>query len=159
MNAANKIKPVRFSAGHILFRENDQSFHFYIIQEGEVEIFKTSDDGSKVPLAVVTQGASIGEFAMIDRLPRSATAVALTEVSAVEVSEAAYRQLLEDLPDWAVSVMKALVERIRHTNEIIRRAHTVDKNIKREIASVEYDSEKSGVRKDPLDDTENPDLI
>jgi CRP/FNR family cyclic AMP-dependent transcriptional regulator len=146
MNAADKIRPVQFPPGHVLFRENEQSFHFYIIQEGQVEIFKNNTDGSKVPLAVVTHGASIGEFAMIDRLPRSATAIALTNVEAVEVSEDAYRQLLADLPDWAVSVMKALVERLRHTNEIIRRAHSVDKSVKREIESVEYDSEKSGVR-------------
>jgi hypothetical protein len=42
-------------------------------------------------------------------------------------------------------VMKALVERLRHTNEIVRRGNIVDPNIKAEIEAVEYDPDASTV--------------
>jgi CRP/FNR family transcriptional regulator, cyclic AMP receptor protein len=137
----DQIEVVEFERGDNLFRENENSFHFYIIQEGNVEVYKRGDNGAKVPLAVVGPGCSIGEFAMIDRLPRSATADALSHVVAVKVSEAAYEKLLKDLPDWAVAVMKALVERLRQTNELIRASGITDENLKKKIETVEYDSE------------------
>lgn len=118
--AGNQIEQVQFQAGDILFQEDENTFHFFIIQEGEVEVFKRSPGGGELKLAKVSAGTSLGEFAMIDRKPRSASARALTDIVAARVSPEAYEQLLNELPDWAVSVMRALVERVRHTNEIVR---------------------------------------
>lgn len=159
-----QIEDVVFKPGDILFHENEQSFHFFIIHDGKVEVFKTSPEGQKLPLAMVAEGTSIGEFAMIDRLPRSATARAITEVRASRVSDIAYQKLLSELPDWAVSVMSALVERLRQTNEIIRRHNIVAKEVKREIDAIEYDPDASTlVGTNPFLKTEeeddNPDLV
>jgi CRP/FNR family cyclic AMP-dependent transcriptional regulator len=115
-----QIEQVRFKAGELLFREDEQSFHFFIIQEGEVEVFKRSAGGEELRLATVSAGTSLGEFAMLDRKPRSASARALTDILAARVSPDAYEHLLNELPDWAVAVMRSLVERVRHTNDIVR---------------------------------------
>ena len=147
-----EIRDILFEPGEILFEENEHSFHFFVIQQGQVEVYKTGPDGQKIPLAVVGEGTSIGEFAMIDRNPRSATAKALTMVVAAKVSDQDYKQLLNELPDWAVAVMRALVERLRQTNEIIRRAGIVDKRLVREIEAVEFDPDASTI----MDET--PDL-
>lgn len=155
--APGLLKPVVFQPGAILFREGDRSFHFYIVQEGQVRIFREAPEGGEVDLAVVSEGASIGEFAMIDHQPRSASAQALTEVKAVEVSEEAYLDLLSELPDWAVSVMKALVERLRNANDLIRKAQSVDPELKNQIVSAEYDSDTK-VSTLLLDDDDTPDL-
>lgn len=141
--AEGQIEQVAFQAGETLFLENETSYHFFIIQSGQVEVFKMGAGGIKIPLAVVGEGTSIGEFAMIDRLPRSATARALTNVIAAKVSDQAYQQLLTDLPDWAVAVMRALVERLRQTNEIIRRSGIISKEVKKEIEAVEFDPDAS----------------
>lgn len=117
---SEQIEQVQFRAGDILFQEDETSFHFFIIQEGEVEIFKRGPGGEELQLAKVTAGNSLGEFAMLDRKPRSASARAITDIVAARVSPEAYDQLLSELPDWAVSVMRALVERVRHTNDIVR---------------------------------------
>lgn len=120
MGGNQQIEQVHFKAGDILFHEDENTFHFFIIQEGEVEVFKRTPGGEELKLATVTSGTSLGEFAMIDRKPRSASARALTDIVAARVSPEAYEHLLNELPDWAVSVMRALVERVRHTNEIVR---------------------------------------
>ncbi|MDZ4082895.1 MAG: cyclic nucleotide-binding domain-containing protein [Bdellovibrionales bacterium] len=117
---SEQIEQVQFRAGDILFQGDETSFHFFIIQEGEVEIFKRGPGGEELQLAKVSAGNSLGEFAMLDRKPRSASARAITDIVAARVSPEAYEQLLSELPDWAVSVMRALVERVRHTNDIVR---------------------------------------
>jgi CRP-like cAMP-binding protein len=139
MDQQTSIKIVTFSPGSFLFFENEHSYHFYVIQKGQVEIFKTGPNGQKVLLATVGEGTSIGEFAMLDRQPRSATAQCLTEVQVALVSEDAYQKLIDDLPSWAFSVMKTLVERLRMANEIIRRSQSLDTSVRDELQSVEYD--------------------
>lgn len=155
----NQLKQVTFKAGDVLFHENDESFHFYIIQYGVIEIYKTTAEGKKIVLAEASDGTAIGEFAMIDRRPRSASAVCKTEVGAVEVSEEAYRLLLEELPDWAVAVMRGLVERLRNAHEIIHRIEGIDQKTTQEIDKAEFDPDKSTVTRTPFDDFDDtPDL-
>jgi CRP/FNR family cyclic AMP-dependent transcriptional regulator len=133
------LKEISFEPGDFLFNEGDSTFHFYIIQSGQVEVFRGDAKKNRIPLALVDGGQPIGEFAMIDRQPRSASAQALTKVQAVLVSEEAYQSLFQDLPTWAQSVMQALVERIRRANEVILSQSLVDEKLKTRIASAEFD--------------------
>lgn len=152
------IEIVAFGPGDYLFHENEKSFQFYIVQEGQVEIFKMSANGAKIPLALVGAGNSLGEFAMIDRNPRSASARALTEVRCARISEEAYQHLLQELPDWAIAVMKALVERLRHMNEVVRQAHIVDEKTLMDIEAIQFD-DTSTIREETPDlrpPTDNP---
>lgn len=158
MENQGQLKTVEFNSGEILFNEGEKTYHFFIVQDGEVEVFRTADDGKKIPLALVSSGASIGEFAMIDRLPRSATARARTPVKAVMVTEEAYLELLSELPTWATSMMETLVERLRHANEVIRKSKMVDEKLRNEIDSTEYDSEHSSVTEIDRQDDDLPDL-
>lgn len=127
-SADTSVETVYFAEGDLLFEENDESFHFFVIQEGEVEVYKNGPEG-KVVLATVGPGHSVGEFAMLDRKPRSASARALTALTAVKVSPEAYKILIDELPEWAVAVMKALVDRLRRTNEIVRNARNMNKGV------------------------------
>ena len=136
----SEISEVVFQSGDFLFHENDRSYHFYVIQEGQVEIYRMHQS-SKVTLAMVGPSNSIGEFAMIDRQPRSASAQAVTTVVATRVSEQAYQQLLEELPDWAMSIMKGLVERLRQTNEVVRRFQLSNPGLSNEVDALEFNSE------------------
>ena len=147
-----RIEQVSFKAGDILFHEGDLTYHFYVVQEGEIEIYKTASDGKKLVLGVVNSGASLGEFAMLDHMPRSATACALTDVSAAKVSEQAYEQLIDELPEWAVAVMRGMIDRLRATNDIIRRNGIVSGAVKQQIAAIEFDPNAP----DPLDDDDSP---
>lgn len=139
MTVASGLEEVNFRPGQFLFNEGETSFHFYIIQDGKVEVSKKGAKGEKIPLAVIEEGQSLGEFAMIDRQPRSASAQALTDVLAVKIPESAYEQMLKSLPEWANSVLQGLAMRMRQTNEIIKRHGIVDESIIRQIESVEFD--------------------
>lgn len=135
----NGIESVYFESGEILFQENEESYHFFVIQEGSVEVYKDGDDGVRLPLTVVSEGTALGEFAMINRAPRSATARAITPVRAAKISEQAYQELLNELPDWAMSVIKSLIDRLHKTNEVIRKGRIVSPDLLREIEATEFD--------------------
>ena len=82
---------------------------------------------------------------MINRAPRSATARAITPVRAAKISEAAYQELLNELPDWAMSVIKSLIDRLHKTNEIIRKGRIVSPDLRREIEATEFDPDSGTI--------------
>src|SRR5204862_5389879 len=67
------IKEVKLAPGETLFAEGDPGEEAYVIAEGEIEIVKISS-GRDVLLAVRTAGDVIGEAALLEMAPRSATA-------------------------------------------------------------------------------------
>ncbi|MGA8899220.1 Crp/Fnr family transcriptional regulator [Bradyrhizobium sp.] len=58
-----------------------------------------------------------GEMALIDSEPRSATAIAVTDVELVPVSERHFLFLVDQTPYFALKVMRVLAQRLRVTNK------------------------------------------
>ena len=115
------IQRESFPAGEIIFREGDQDQHFYIVEEGTVEI-ATVKDGNYVKIAEVGPGESFGEFAMLIRAPRTASARSLTDVQLVKVTEAGFEELMGQLPDWASSMLRSFAARLRAMNDRLKQS-------------------------------------
>ncbi len=130
----DSLEKVIFKPGEVLFHENEESYFFLIIQEGSVEVYKTDAGGIHIPLAVVGEGQALGEFAMVSKKSRSASARALTKTVAVKVSESAYQSLLGELPSWAIAIFEGLVERLRQADEIIKNYKIVDPALVQKIS-------------------------
>lgn len=113
------IKLVKFPAGETIFFEGERTYCFYIVKEGHVEIVKENELKETKTLAVLGDGQSFGEFAMINSHPRSATAIAKTDVVLVKISDGAYKAMLQEVPTWVQSLLDTLVERVKIANEII----------------------------------------
>jgi len=124
-----ELETVAFEPGEILFEENNRTYHFYIIQEGSVEIFKQGLDKDEIPLAIAHKGEAVGEFAVISNKPRSASARALTQVVAVKVAKEVYTELFQNLPEWAQSMLESLVFRLQKMDEILKKHGVVDKEL------------------------------
>jgi len=125
-----------FKPGDILFRENDQGPFFYIIQKGQVEVLKLRGK-TKVPLAILQPGQCVGEFAALDGKRRSATAIALTEVVAVRIGSDTLDAQIRRNPAWFRTITFSLVERLRQTNEILRRNCIVDEQLMTMISNIQ----------------------
>ena len=110
-----------------------------MIKEGRVEVFRDGGDGQRVVLAIVDEGQSLGEFAMIDKQPRSASARAISTVVAVKVSESSYAELLGELPTWAQAMLEGLVSRLRSANDIIRQHEAIDEMTKTNFELTEFE--------------------
>jgi CRP/FNR family cyclic AMP-dependent transcriptional regulator len=121
MDALQYLQLKKFKPGEVLFTEGEQTSFFYIIESGDVEVFVKPDGHQKVVLNVISSGGCLGEFAFITKKPRTASAQAITEVSAYEVSEEGYDKLVEELPDWAKGMLQSLVQRLADSTELIKK--------------------------------------
>jgi CRP/FNR family cyclic AMP-dependent transcriptional regulator len=104
--------PVReFKAGEVIFNQGDAAAEFFVIQSGKVEIRL----GNRL-LSTLGEHDIFGEMALIDPAPRSASAVAATDVKVVPVGEKQFLFLVSRTPHFALNVMRTLARRLRSTN-------------------------------------------
>src|SRR5258705_1470885 len=104
------IETRRVRAGGVIFREGEQADEFFVIKSGYVRI----QVGNRT-MADLTADNIFGEMALIDSEPRSATAVAITDVELVPISEKQFLFLVS--PYFALKVMRVLAQRLRVTNK------------------------------------------
>lgn len=116
----SSITKETFKAGEFIFFEGDIESHFYIIESGEVSIFMKDRYGKKIDLSKLCSGDTFGEFALISKNPRTASAQALTDVKVMKISEEGFQMMLNDLPIWAASMLKSFTQRLRQTNTTIK---------------------------------------
>jgi CRP/FNR family transcriptional regulator, cyclic AMP receptor protein len=108
----NNIHAQLFKAGSVIFREGDEARELFVIKSGQVRI----QIGNKT-ITELAPDSIFGEMALIDNEPRSATAVAVTDVELVPVSEKQFLFLVSQTPYFALKVMRVLAQRLRATNK------------------------------------------
>jgi len=104
-----------FQAGESIFLQGDAGDCLYIILEGYVRIYFLSADGREVTFRVYGSGSAFGEFAVLDGKPRSACAVALTDVPTMVIYRMDFMGLLERNIAVLLRVVDVLTERLRYT--------------------------------------------
>lgn len=106
-----------FRAGQVLFQGGDAGDGLYAIVSGEVRVAIEGADGADVTIAMLARGDVLGELSVLDRAPRSATAVAATAVSALHVTNGRFQDWLATHPRAAGPMLAELAKRLRHTDE------------------------------------------
>ncbi len=99
------------AAGQTLFKEGDSGELMYVLMAGTAEI---SVNGRVVEYAEA--GAIIGEMAMIDDGPRSATVVAKRDCKVLPVDRKRFNFLVQQTPNFAQHVMRVIADRLRRTD-------------------------------------------
>jgi CRP-like cAMP-binding protein len=99
-----------------LFHENDRSRELYIIQTGSVKVYRCVA-GKEIELAVLENGAVLGEMALIDGKPRSASARALEESKVIIIDSETFHKKMCGVPSWFLSIIKMTSNKIRLANK------------------------------------------
>jgi CRP-like cAMP-binding protein len=107
--------------GGFLFREGDLGTEMFILQEGQVEILKTVN-GIDEQLAVLEKGDFFGEMSLLEDLPRTASARAISDCKVIRINGATFDQMLRTKPEIAVRIMRKLSRRLRQTDQMLREA-------------------------------------
>ena len=118
----DEIQKIQLQRGELIFREGDIEAHFFIVESGKVQIFCLGKQGQKIDICQIDEGESFGEFALLDKAPRSASALALTECTVIKVSERGYQQLVDDIPVWASSMLSSFIKRIKNMNHLLKQS-------------------------------------
>jgi signal transduction histidine kinase len=114
---AGKCRSITYQEGQIVFREGDQGDRLFIVTAGEVEIWKHYFGEDAGLLIRYGPGRFFGEMALVDELPRSATAVAATDSELLYLHRDDFRDLVEEYPPLALSVMRSLSAIVRESND------------------------------------------
>jgi CRP/FNR family transcriptional regulator len=131
---ASVAVPRRFSPGHVIFREGDQSDTCYVVSSGHARALREHGDGRTIALARFGPGDIFGELAMFDDERRSATVEALDDLHALAILGHDMRRLLREHPEIAVKLVIALGRRLRAANE--RLARQSFQTVQSRVASV-----------------------
>ena len=100
-----------FKAGEIIFSEFEMGDNFYLIQKGRVQLVKLVGDIERT-LDILYPSEMFGEMAILENSPRSATAISLDEVTALEFNSQNFEILLLGNPQIALKLLKMFCKRI-----------------------------------------------
>lgn len=107
-----------FGRGENLFEVGDPGSSLHIITKGTVQVLQPGREAN-VPLARMNVGDFIGEMAILNDAPRSATARALDEVETLVLDKAAFRELIVTRPEVGLRLLEVMSTRIRAADEQI----------------------------------------
>ena len=97
-----------YAAGQVIFEKGQPGDVLYVVREGQVSIVL---NGAEIDSA--GPGGIIGEMALIDDQPRSATAIATTNCTLVPIDERRFTFLVQQTPHFALTVMRVMAARLR----------------------------------------------
>ncbi len=127
-----------FENGETIFRENETGTEMYLIISGVVEIRKATGPSSSKTLISLAKGDLFGEMAIIEKKPRSASAVAVEPTKLLRINENLYEKMIVSNPDFARKMNKVLSERIRRSNAIIQHVMSTNKQNQLWAGLMEY---------------------
>jgi len=116
---AQKVVHQSFAKDEALFHRGDWGDSLYIIDEGGVKIVREDERGGELALNHCGPGEIVGEMALFDQEPRSASVIATTATEVLELKQEAFFQLLHQRPDVAFSLIRSLSSRLRFASAYI----------------------------------------
>jgi serine phosphatase RsbU (regulator of sigma subunit) len=105
----DKMEEVRLSAGTVLFNTGDPGDGLYLIIEGKLRIVS-----GNVLLGTREPGEYVGELALLDDSPRSATVEAITDALLLKLYREDFHHVLTTLPEVVSTLLRLLVQKIRN---------------------------------------------
>ena len=104
--------------GTTIFSEGDVGTEMFVIQSGSVEIAKRMKDEMKT-LSVLEKGDFFGEMSILEDVPRTADAIARTDVELVRINQSTFDEMLRHNGEIAVRMLRKLSRRLRETTALL----------------------------------------
>ena len=118
--------PRALGPGETLFWQEDEADALYGVVSGLVRIWLHGPDGKELTLNLMEPGDFFGEIALLDGLPRSASATGISPSELVAIPRRDFLALLEREPRLARHLIELLCERLRGNTDRIRDAAFLD---------------------------------
>jgi CRP-like cAMP-binding protein len=120
---ANSCQERTFPAGAVLMRQGDTGAGLFVVTSGKVKITQAiNPDRLEEDLGTAGPGNVLGEMALLDDHPRSATVTALEDVTALILPIWDFRSTLRNDPEIAIKLLATLSQRLRNAESHARRA-------------------------------------
>jgi len=109
-----------YAAGDLIFAQGDLGTDMFIIQEGEVDIIKHINGESHL-LSHLERGDFFGEMALLESVPRTADALAKSDVKVLVINGSRFDDMLRKNPEIAVRIIRKYSKRLREANTLLER--------------------------------------
>ena len=110
-DVASRLRPVRFRAGEVIYRQGETGDRLYLLESGRVTLSARSEEGS-VSFGAIEAGSFFGERAPLTGHPRSTTAQAATDVDLWELGKADLEELMLRYPAIGINLSRAISQRL-----------------------------------------------
>jgi len=105
--------------GEVIFSEGEPGDSLYIVLSGKVKVGRRAADGRQNLIALMGPSDMVGELALFDPGPRTATATAVTDARMARLRKQALRPWLSNRPEIAEQLLRVLARRLRRTNDAL----------------------------------------
>ena len=127
---------IKLDPGDFLIKEKTNCEALFIVKEGQLEVYRTSANGEKVTLGMISSGEYVGETALFKGGLNTSNVVALTPVTCVRLTKASIDNQLKTVPGWLIALTRGLIERLHNANDIMRRNGIVDDTLSGKVKAV-----------------------
>ena len=108
-----------YRSGDAIFREGEPGDSLHMVIEGQVRIVVLSAVGEEVTVTYLGPGECVGDLALLDGRPRSASALASQATKTLVVTRGDFRRWLRERPQAAFALLETLSLRVRRTDEAL----------------------------------------
>lgn len=113
----------QFGHGEILEHEGEVGECFHLLLRGKVEIVARGPNGARLRIRDLTAPNVVGEIALLQGIPRTASVVAASDVEVAVVTKAGFSQMLKSKPEVAEEIARIVAPRLTETAERVRSMH------------------------------------
>jgi CRP-like cAMP-binding protein len=110
---ADKVTSHQMEKGELLFNRNDPGDSVYFVQLGWIKVILTDSGGNELVINQIGPGEIIGEMSLVDELPRSAGAIALSPLTLLRLGNTDFRAVIDRHPKIGILFAKNISERLR----------------------------------------------
>lgn len=118
--------------GDVLIREGEFGDCAFFIQSGQMGVYKQSG-GEEVLITVLPGNSIVGEMALIDNSPRSATVRCLETATVIQVTRGIFEKKMHRLDPFLVALLEMLVQKIRRLNADFTQTETRLQSLRRQV--------------------------
>jgi len=115
------VEDITVAAGDYLFHEGSQGHEAFVIEEGQMEVIKQSGE-REVLLAVRGPGEVIGEMAMLEKAPRSASVKARTDSRLLAIEKEELDELMHRSRSALEALVHGVIHRLRDTQSLLQQS-------------------------------------
>ena len=119
---AQKASTRKLVKGDVLMRKGEPGDSLFLIHNGWVKIVTVDSKGDELIINKCGPGETIGEMALLDGAPRSATVVAMEDAEVLELKQDVFQHVLDQRPDVSLAIIRSYSERLRFSTTYIERA-------------------------------------
>ena len=117
---AAATRRVSFPRGSIVFQEGDSGDFLLVLTKGRVKVTLLGEDGAETIISLLEPPSLLGEIALLDDSPRSATVITLEPTEFLQIARAPFLELIKRDPTLAVRMMVQLARALRKATEQVR---------------------------------------